>query len=153
MPRWRVSEPYINLWVHDVPLFYRLSSGKWIPFKMTYKGRGAVWESTFGGFGEGWTCNFLSMVQANTNGATRDFYTNYVAGGGTRRSMSNNVPDPWGKILMFGTGPGGRPIPIYRDPRGGNRKHGQDECFGAHGDMAASRWCVLCYGSRTRNGH
>lgn len=39
MPRWWVSEPYINLWVADEPLSYTLSNGEQFPFRFTYKQR------------------------------------------------------------------------------------------------------------------
>jgi RHS repeat-associated protein len=37
MPRWWVSEPYINLWVSDTPLSYPTSSGKDMSFRFFYK--------------------------------------------------------------------------------------------------------------------
>lgn len=39
MPRWWVSEPYINLWVADEPLGYTLSNGERFAFRFTYKQR------------------------------------------------------------------------------------------------------------------
>lgn len=37
MPRWWVSEPYINLHIADEPLSYRMSSGKDMTFRFTYR--------------------------------------------------------------------------------------------------------------------
>jgi len=39
MPRWWVTEPYINLWVADEPLSYTLSNGERFSFRFTYKQR------------------------------------------------------------------------------------------------------------------
>jgi RHS repeat-associated protein len=39
MPRWWVTEPYINLWVADEPLSYTLSTGERFAFRFTYKQR------------------------------------------------------------------------------------------------------------------
>ena len=39
MPRWQVSEPYINLFVTDEPLSYYLSSGQKMAFRWHYKQR------------------------------------------------------------------------------------------------------------------
>jgi len=39
MPEWYISEPYINLWVKDIPVFYTTSLGKNISFRIAYKQR------------------------------------------------------------------------------------------------------------------
>jgi RHS repeat-associated protein len=39
IPVWEVTEPYLNLWVHDTPVFYRTSLGKEIAFQLNYKQR------------------------------------------------------------------------------------------------------------------
>ena len=39
MPRWWVSEPYINLCMSDMPLSYTMSSGKEMPFRFYYHQR------------------------------------------------------------------------------------------------------------------
>jgi RHS repeat-associated protein len=39
IPRWRVDEPYINLWVTDEPLSYVMSSGQRMVFRWQYKQR------------------------------------------------------------------------------------------------------------------
>ncbi len=36
MPRWQVSEPYLNLWMHDTPVEYTTSLGEKIGFTMTW---------------------------------------------------------------------------------------------------------------------
>ena len=37
MPRWWVSEPYIDLWMSDTPLSYTMSSGNEMAFTFFYK--------------------------------------------------------------------------------------------------------------------
>lgn len=39
MPVWWVSEPYINVWISDVPLWYRTADGEPVTFRLTYKQR------------------------------------------------------------------------------------------------------------------
>src|SRR5439155_1900124 len=48
MPVWRVSSPYINLWLLDTPLFYTTSYGKRQAFSIAYKQRNTHDASTFG---------------------------------------------------------------------------------------------------------
>ena len=80
MPVWRVSEPFINLWLHDTPLRYRLASGQWLELKLSYKHRDE-WEDrrqNLGGFGNKWECNWLGALEMNSE----PYVTNYLAGGG-----------------------------------------------------------------------
>jgi len=91
MPRWRVSEPYINLWLHDTPLRYRLSSGHWMSLKLSYKQRctgSEVWNSSFPGFGPNWFCNWIGLVASDPSG----MFWNHQAGGGVR-IFRPTVPD------------------------------------------------------------
>lgn len=39
MPVWFVTEPYINLWIKDTPVFYRTSLGEELGFELMYKQR------------------------------------------------------------------------------------------------------------------
>jgi RHS repeat-associated protein len=39
MPKWWVTEPFVNLWVADEPAFYTTSLGQRFPFRLTYKQR------------------------------------------------------------------------------------------------------------------
>ena len=80
MPVWRVSEPFINLWLHDTPLRYRLENGQWMELKLSYKHRDE-WEDRrqgIGGFGVKWECNWLGTLEMNSEASI----TNYLAGGG-----------------------------------------------------------------------
>lgn len=39
MPRWSVSEPFINLWISDTPVYYTTSLGERLGFEVKYKQR------------------------------------------------------------------------------------------------------------------
>ncbi|MDW8382130.1 MAG: hypothetical protein RMN51_08505 [Verrucomicrobiota bacterium] len=80
MPVWRVSEPYINLWIQDVPLQYRLSSGRLMQLRLNYKQRSSPRETNYAGFGPNWECNWIG-VMINTN-TTPDTFKLHKPGGG-----------------------------------------------------------------------
>jgi RHS repeat-associated protein len=90
MPQWRVSEPYISLWLDDVPLLYRLSNGKWMKLKMAYKSRGEAQSPNLPGFGDKWSCNWMGMLEKQLGqGGILD----YEGGGGQRWFLTNGTPD------------------------------------------------------------
>ncbi len=39
MAVWRVADPHMTLWIHDVPLYYRNSRGGWVKLRLSYKHR------------------------------------------------------------------------------------------------------------------
>jgi RHS repeat-associated protein len=80
MPVWKVSEPYITVWLQDVPLLYRQSNGKWMSLKLRYKHRGEFRGSKLPSFGKNWECNWLGALTKDS--PTADVYTNHMAGGG-----------------------------------------------------------------------
>ena len=63
MPVWRVSEPYVNLWLEDEPLGYQPAYGPRIPFQLKFKQRDET--STFQDVGMSWECSWLSLIEAN----------------------------------------------------------------------------------------
>ncbi len=75
MPVWWVSEPYLNLFIADAPLSYRLSDGNTWSFRWTYKQRDIYpLDSTYypsappmtrgvGMTNASWTHNFLSYIR------------------------------------------------------------------------------------------
>src|SRR5262249_35602293 len=67
MPRWSVSQPYINLWLIDRPLLYKTSNDKWFPLKLTYHSRAASRGTNSFGFGQNWECNWIAMIQASAS--------------------------------------------------------------------------------------
>jgi len=81
MPVWRVSEPFINLWVKDVPLYYTMSNGRLMPLVLRYKQRGSPLSTNVFGFGNSWECSWLSYFEVTEDNAV----TFRVPGGGKRR--------------------------------------------------------------------
>jgi len=87
MAVWRVSEPYINLWLDDTPLRYRLASGKWMELTLSYKQRGETREDFLDTFGPGWSCNWMGLaVRSNT--PTAPIFL-HKAGGGREILITN----------------------------------------------------------------
>jgi len=105
MPEWRVS-PLVNLWLHDTPLRYRLSNGKWMELKLSYKHR-VEWEDrreAIGGFGQKWECNWIGLLEQNN----QPYITNYLAGGGLSVFATNGAPEYHsGRRLAQSDGSGG----------------------------------------------
>ncbi|MFN0068767.1 MAG: hypothetical protein ACKVYV_14160, partial [Limisphaerales bacterium] len=66
MPTWRVSEPFINLWLEDTPLAYEPAYGPEVTLHLAYRQRdedaGALPDFT--SFGSLWNCSLLSHVKA-----------------------------------------------------------------------------------------
>ncbi len=97
MPVWRVSEPFINVWIHDTPLRYRLANGQWMELKLSYRHR-SEWpdyRAGIGGFGTnntwgvGWECNWIGALEL----AEGNHVTNYMAGGGQAFFQTNGMPE------------------------------------------------------------
>jgi RHS repeat-associated protein len=65
MPQWSISLPYLNLWVHDTPVFYKTSLGKEVPFQVDFKYRDTrpaddgLYPTT------GWNHNWYSYLRLN----------------------------------------------------------------------------------------
>ena len=115
MPTWDVSEPYINLWLSDVPLAYRLSDGKWMNLLLRYKQRGEDKGSQIGNFGPNWECNWIGFMASDGTTAT---YSNHVATGGVFPYDAAGAPQyNTGATLSSG------PVPVIRlqPPAGGVR--------------------------------
>ncbi len=81
MPVWRVSEPLINLWVKDVPLYYTMSNGRIMPLVLRYKQRGSPLSTNVFGFGNSWECSWLGYFDTAADSSV----TLRVPGGGKRR--------------------------------------------------------------------
>ncbi len=70
MPVWRVSEPYLSVWLRDEPLGYQPSLGSRVALNLGYKQR----ESTSGmipdlfGVGQKWNCSWFSYVTLDAFG-------------------------------------------------------------------------------------
>jgi RHS repeat-associated protein len=77
---WHVSEPFINLWVKDVPLYYTMSDGRMLPFILRYRQRNDNQNTNVFGVGKSWECSWLAYGQAGEGGSL--IYR--VPGGGRR---------------------------------------------------------------------
>ncbi len=70
MPVWRVSEPYLSVWLQDEPLGYQPGLGSRVALRLAYKQR----ESTSGmvpdlfGVGQKWNCSWFSYVTLDAAG-------------------------------------------------------------------------------------
>jgi YD repeat-containing protein len=62
MPRWRVSEPYINLWLEDEPLGYQPALGPRVSFQVRYKQRAENVITDIVGLGPNCACSWLSAI-------------------------------------------------------------------------------------------
>ena len=88
MPVWRVSEPYISIWIHDEPLGYKPSIGPRISLELSYKQResSAGLDTSIFGVGKYWNLSWLSYVKLDSS-------TNKVVdlpGGGQRTFYATN---------------------------------------------------------------
>jgi RHS repeat-associated protein len=65
MPVWSVSEPYLDLWLHDEPLGYQPAKGPAVVFRLDYKQRETNAGVNINEFnaGQGWNCSWLSYVK------------------------------------------------------------------------------------------
>lgn len=69
MARWRISEPYLNLWIGDEPLGYNPSTGPRVSFLLSYQQRGTEDHPAIFNPGVFWNCSWRSYVTV-TNGDT-----------------------------------------------------------------------------------
>lgn len=88
MPVWRVSEPYISLWIKDTPLSYQPGIGPAIFLNLAFKQRESQvgYDTNMFSFGKKWNCPWISYVTVGSyfnpvvqlpSGAT-DTFTNGV---------------------------------------------------------------------------
>ena len=91
MPRWYVSEPYITLWLKDIPVLYHQSDQRWMQFKISYKSRGESQNANIAGFGDKWSCNWIGMLESQSTNT--DSVIDHLAGGGVRSFLRDGTPD------------------------------------------------------------
>jgi RHS repeat-associated protein len=82
MPVWKVTEPNINLWIADIPLFYTTSHDDQLIFKLTYKQRNSRSDTGMFGVGNLWECNWLTYAEPDSSNTNK--YKLSVPGGGQR---------------------------------------------------------------------
>ncbi|HEY3915186.1 MAG TPA: RHS repeat-associated core domain-containing protein [Verrucomicrobiae bacterium] len=82
MPVWRVSEPYVSLWLYDEPLGYQPSIGSRVALKLAYKQRetAAGINSNIFSLGKKWNFSWLSYVTTveYTPDGNNVYYSNVV---------------------------------------------------------------------------
>ena len=86
LTRWRVAEPYINLWLEDVPLGYQPARGRYLGLRVAYKQRDETYNSGVFNFGPGWNSTWLSYVSKD---------------GGTSPLLAARVLLPGGGLSYF----------------------------------------------------
>lgn len=89
MPVWRVSEPYVSLWLEDEPLGYQPALGPRISFDLAYKQRDSDWRTNanFFSVGKRWNFPWFSCVR-------NDWQTNKLVllpEGGQRTYVGTNI--------------------------------------------------------------
>jgi RHS repeat-associated protein len=62
LPGWRISEPYLNLWLEAPTVRYPLPGGASCSFDLTFKQRNSRSTSSAFNFGPSWECSWLSYV-------------------------------------------------------------------------------------------
>ncbi len=118
MPVWRVSEPFINLWLHDTPLQYRLAGGRWMPLKLSYKQRSDIRDTNYAGFGPNWECNWITLLRV-TNGVAK--FSQRLPGGG---AVQLDTYTPVYGSAKRGTMEGGGIYTTLDSPAGTKSKYG-----------------------------
>ena len=93
MARWKISEPYISLWLHDEPLGYQPSKGPRLSLLLNYVQRDQRADTNTFSVGKSWECSWLAYVSYQ-NGVGQVNETLYAPGGGViyyaRVSADNN---------------------------------------------------------------
>jgi RHS repeat-associated protein len=87
MPIWKVSEPYVNVWLYDQPLAYQPGLGEAVYLRLAYKQRDSrpIYPKCFN-LGPNWNCSWLSYMQVENLG---DPPTQMLPGGGQRNLPLN----------------------------------------------------------------
>jgi YD repeat-containing protein len=95
MPKYRVSEPYLSLWLHDEPLGYQPASGPRLSFKLDYDQReaSAGYNTNWFSFGKKWNSEWLGYVTRGVDVNGNPFNVVHFPGGGSETYYSNNVVD------------------------------------------------------------
>ena len=103
IPVWKVTEPYISLWLVDEPMTYRTSRSTEMPLRLYYHEHETrpITTNMFS-FGPGWNANILSYIYSHDSAYTGNNEENQVVlygpGGGERRYdlHAPSFPSMWG---------------------------------------------------------
>jgi RHS repeat-associated protein len=88
MTFWAVSEPYINVWLYDLPLSYKPALGQRISFRLAYKQRETVANTNLFNLGNLWDCSWLSYILDDTTDSEGVLT---APGGGQRTYLADNA--------------------------------------------------------------
>jgi hypothetical protein len=93
---WKVSEPYLSLWVLDTPLYYTTNRGKRVAFTLNYRQRNSRPLTASWGMGPRWESSWLGYVRTDTYGGHVHLYPfhggqrKYFAGAESSHYRSNS---------------------------------------------------------------
>lgn len=87
MPKWRVSEPYITLWLTDEPLGYQPGQGDRVSFRLHYKHRETRSNGNLYGVGPQWSLDWQSYVHPLGSGSSAEVFF----GGGGSQVLEDNT--------------------------------------------------------------
>jgi RHS repeat-associated protein len=91
VPKWYVSEPYINLWIYDQPLTYTTSYGAPVGFGIAHKQRNSRSNNKIFNLGPNWESSWLSYAEYSTSGTNVTIGTTYMKLGGGRLYVADGV--------------------------------------------------------------
>jgi len=105
MPAWRVSEPNINVWLHDKPFFYRPSRGPEVSFRLNFKNvsgaNGEIDTAQPGIFGVG--TNWHTAWRCYIENASGDRWFAFLGDGSARQYYTNTV-DYYSRSMLCNPG-------------------------------------------------
>jgi RHS repeat-associated protein len=100
MPTWRVSEPYVTLWLTDEPLAYQPALGERLSFRLHYKQRDTRTNAYVYGVGPQWSFDWQTYVHPLSGSQAKL----YVGGGGERVYTFNQSEFKTDSTMTSGSG-------------------------------------------------
>ncbi len=101
MPTWAVTEPYINLWLHDEPLGYDPGVGQRISFALYYKQREGLAGTNSSVFncGQMWNFSWMSYISIPYY-LSPTYDTQMIVAGGGKREYTNGEPEYYTSSIL-----------------------------------------------------
>jgi hypothetical protein len=94
MPRWTVSEPWLNLWLYDEPMAYTPATGPRVAMQLSYKQRPGYLpadnDGTLFRFGDNWFSTWRSYVEQDGSEPLDKQVLVHLPGGGISRFAFTN---------------------------------------------------------------
>lgn len=109
MPVWSISQPYLNVWAYDTPVFYHTSLGEKIEFRVNYKQRDTrprddgIYPTT------GWNHNWYSYIHFTINQSDINQWQAILYSPNNTESYfsCNKLTDPENNLTIIPTFSGG----------------------------------------------